>query len=94
VISAQDRIAQLEQRIRPGGQALIQPGAELPQRPVRLAARDRVRDLRRIRCHRILRRHDAGLQDSPDFLQDGLRHGTRSWQGKKHGRSSHDRLLW
>jgi hypothetical protein len=34
VISAQDRVAQLEQRISPRGQAAVQPGAELPQRQV------------------------------------------------------------
>ena len=32
VISSQDRIGQLELRVRPRGQAGIQPGAELPQR--------------------------------------------------------------
>ena len=34
VIGAQDRIGQLEQRIRAGGQAPVQPGTELPQRHV------------------------------------------------------------
>ncbi len=49
MISAQDRVAQLEARVRPGSQALIQPGTELPQPLVRPVPRDRVRDLRRIR---------------------------------------------
>ena len=34
MISAQDRIAQLEQRISASGQAPVQPGTELPQRQV------------------------------------------------------------
>jgi hypothetical protein len=45
VIVAQDRIDQLEGGIRAGGQALIQPGAELSQRQV---ASDRTGRLARI----------------------------------------------
>ena len=46
VIGAQDRVAQLEQRVSPRGQAPVQPGAELPQRHVPV---DGPGDLRRIR---------------------------------------------
>ena len=49
VVSAQDRVAQLETRIGPGGQAAVQPGAELPQRHV---PGDSAGHLRRIRGRR------------------------------------------
>ena len=53
VIGAQDRVAQLEQRISAGGQAPVQPGAELPQRHV---PGDGVGDLGRVRGGRDRRR--------------------------------------
>jgi hypothetical protein len=72
MISAQDRINQLEGRIRPGGQALIQPGPELPQRLVRLVPGDGGRDLAGIRR---LRRQPARRQGTAQAArtQDGLR---------------------
>jgi hypothetical protein len=78
VIGAQDRVAQLEQRIRPRGQALIQLQAELPQRLVRPVPRDRIRDPGRIRR---LRRRAQGRTG----IQDGLQLAC-SWEGIQHGR--------
>jgi hypothetical protein len=49
VISAQDRVAQLEQRILPRRQALIQPRAELPQPFQRPVPGGRAGEHRRIR---------------------------------------------
>ncbi len=75
MIGAQDRIGQLEQGIRPRGQAPVQPGPELPQRLVCLVPRDRVRDLGRIR--RLQRR--PGRDGTG--LQDGLQLAASSWEG-------------
>ncbi|HCU92300.1 MAG TPA: hypothetical protein DHU96_05990 [Actinobacteria bacterium] len=72
MIGAQDRVGQLEARIRTRGQAPIQPDPELPQRLVRLVPRDGGRDLGRAgRLRRdpgqVHRRqgaaHAAGTQD-------------------------------
>jgi hypothetical protein len=49
VIGTQDRVAQLEQRISPRGQAPVQPGTELPQRQVPV---NRACHLRRIQGSR------------------------------------------
>ena len=51
VIGAQDRVAQLEQRICPRGQAPVQPGAELPQRHVPVNRAGHLRRIRRGRHH-------------------------------------------
>jgi hypothetical protein len=78
VIGAQDRIGQLEQGVRPGGQALIQPDPELPQRLAGPVPRDRVRDLGRIRRLRCRPGQDA------TGIQDGLQLAACSWDGIQH----------
>jgi hypothetical protein len=80
VIGAQDRLAQLEGRVRPGGQAPVQPGPELPQRPVPPVPRDGGRDLRRVRRPRrppgrLSRRQGTARAAG---AQDGLRLPARS----------------
>jgi hypothetical protein len=44
-LGAKDHVGHIEQGVRPGGQARVQPGPELPQCPVPLAPRDRICDL-------------------------------------------------
>ena len=51
VIGTQDRIAQIEQRIRPRGQAPVQPGTELPQRHVPVNRAGHVRGIQGGRRH-------------------------------------------
>jgi hypothetical protein len=82
MIGAQDSVRELEQRVRPQRQAVIQPGPELPQPLQRPPAGDRVREHSRIR-HRASRARRQ--QDMPGPRQ-GLQPGTRPWQGMKHGR--------
>jgi hypothetical protein len=82
VIRAQDGVGQLEQRVRPQRQAVIQPGPELPKPLQRPVAPDRGREHSRSR-HRASRARRQ--QDMPGPRQ-GLQPGTRPWQGMKHGR--------
>ncbi len=82
VICAQDGARQLEQRVRPRRQALIQPGPELPQPGQRLITRDRGREHSRIRRRACRARRQ---QDIPGPRQ-GLQPRTGPWQGMKHGR--------
>ena len=71
VIGAQDRVAQLEARIRPGGQAPVQPGTELPQRQVPV---NRAGDLRRVRRGRQhCRRRGRGRHRQRELLPAGQR---------------------
>jgi len=78
--SAQDRVAQVEQRIGAGGQAPVQPGPELPQRLERLVPRDRAHHLGRIRRPRHRPGHGGA------GIQDGLRLAACSWEGIQHDR--------
>jgi hypothetical protein len=68
VIRAQDSVSELEQRVSPQRQAVVQPGPEIPQPLKRPPAGDRVCE------HRLIRNHAGRLQDSVRTWQ-GDNHG-------------------
>jgi hypothetical protein len=80
VVRAQDGVRELEQRVRPGTEALIQRLPELPQPFQRPVPRNGAGEDRRVRKPRG--RWRQGRPGSRKRLQPG----TGPWQAEKHGR--------